>query len=95
LTMGNRIQTRFRMRNQRFRRAFDKSKPILMQIIGKIRDKCCLISGQWLYLRLTKASPLSKPWRVRHTGLRLKRIVNRSSRGRLYDLSGLFNVGFL
>jgi len=95
LTMGNRIQTRFRMRNQRFRRAFDKSKPILTQIIGKIRDKCCLISGQWLYLRLTKASPLSKPWRVRHTGQRLKRIFNRLPRGRLYDLSGLFNGGFL
>jgi hypothetical protein len=95
LTMGNRIQTRIRMRDRRFRSVFDKSKPILTQLIGKTRDKCCLISGQWLYLRLTKASPLSKPWRVRHTGLRLKRIINRLPRGRLYDLSGLFNEEFL
>ena len=95
LTMGNRIQTRIRMRDQRFRSMFDKSKSILTQLIGKTRDKCCLISGQWLYLRLTKASPLSKPWRVRHTGQRLKRILNRLPKGRLYDLSGLFNGGFL
>jgi hypothetical protein len=95
LTIRNRVQTRFRMRDRRFRSVFDKSKLILMQLIGKTRDKCCLISGQWLYLRLTKASPLSKPWKVRHTGLRLKRILNRLPRGRLYDLSGLINEGFL
>jgi hypothetical protein len=95
LAIHNRIQTRLRMRDRRFRIVFDKSKLILTQLIGKIRDKCCLIRGQWLYLRLTKASPLSKPWRVRHTGQRLKRILNRLPRGRLYDLSGLFNGGFL
>jgi hypothetical protein len=95
LTIRNRIQTRFRMRDQRFKSVFDKSKPILTQLIGRIQDKCCLIRGQWLYLRLTKASPLSKPWRVRHTGQRLKRILNRLPKGRLYDLSGLFNEEFL
>ena len=95
LTIRSRIQTCFRMRDQRFRSVFDKSKPILTQLIGKTRDKCCLISGQWLYLRLTKASPLSKPWRVMHTGLRLKRILNRLPRGRLYDLSAFFNGRFL
>ena len=95
LTMRYRIQARLRMRDRRFRIVFDKSKPILTQLIGKTRDKCCLISGQWLYLRLTKASPLSKPWRVRHTGLRLKRILNRLPRGRLYDLSAFFNGRFL
>jgi len=90
LAMRNRIQTRLRMRDLRFKSVFDKSKSILTQLIGGTRDKCCLIRGQWLYLRLTKASPLSKPWRVRHTGQRLRRIPNRMPRGRPYDLSGLF-----
>ena len=89
LVVRNRIETRLFMRDLRFRRMFDKSKEIFTEVTGGIRDKCCLIRGQWLYLRLTKASPLSKPWRVRHTGQRLKRIPNRMPRGRPYDLSGL------
>jgi hypothetical protein len=89
LILRNRIETRLFMRDLRFRRMFDKSKVIFTQVTGGIRDKCCLIRGQWLYLRLTKASPLSKPWRVGHTGQRLKRVSNRLPRGRPYDLSGL------
>ena len=90
LTLRNRIQTRFRMRNLRFKRLFDKSKSILTQLLGRIRDKCCLIRGQWLFLRLTKARRWSKPERIRHTGQRLKRVSNQLPKGRLYDLSGLF-----
>lgn len=82
--------TRERMRRHRENILFDKSKSILTQLLGRIRDKCCLIRGQWLFLRLTKARRWSKPERIRHTGQRLKRVSNQLPKGRLYDLSGLF-----
>ena len=91
LTICNRIQTRFRMRDQRFRSVFDKSKPILTQLIGKIRDKCCLIRGQWLFLRLTKASPLSKQGVLSDNRWQLKKVPNRLPEGRLYDVSNVWS----
>lgn len=90
LTKCNREQTRLRMLDLRFRAMFDKSKEIMTQLTGNNKDKCCLIRGHWLFLRLTKASPLLKPWRVGHTGQRLKQITNTMPRGRPYDLSELF-----
>jgi hypothetical protein len=62
----------------------------LTQLVGNKADKSCLIRGRWLFLRLTRASPLSKSWRVGHTGQRLKRVANRLPKGQLYDLSGIF-----
>lgn len=91
LVQRNRRQTRQWMRDFRFISLFDKSKEMIMQIVGGEKDKSCLVCGQWLFLRLTKASPLSKPWRVRHTGKKLKQITHPLPRGRPYDLSGLLN----
>ena len=60
LTIRNRIQTRFRMRDRRFRSVFDKSKPILTQLIGKIRDKCCLISWPMALFAFDKSKSIVK-----------------------------------
>jgi hypothetical protein len=91
LVLRNRRQTRQWMRDFRFICLFDKSKEMITQLVGRNKDKSCLVWGQWLFLRLTKASPLSKPWRVRHTGEKLKQITHPLPRGRPYDLSGLLN----
>ena len=93
LEQENRQESQLRMQNTRWKSAFDKSKSILTQLVGNDADKHCLIQGRWLFLRLTRASPLSKPWQVRHTGQRLKRVANRLPKGRLYDLSGMFQKG--
>ena len=81
-------QTRNRMQKIRAKFAFDKSKVILMQVAGSKPDKCYLTHGsRWLYVRLTKASPLSKRGSVRDNRNMCKRVANRLPKGRLYDLS--------
>ena len=91
LVLRNRRKTREWMRDFRFLSLFDKSKAMITQLVGRGNQKCCLVWGRWLLLRLTKASPLSRPWRVRHTGKKLKQMPHPLSRGRPYDLSGLLN----
>ena len=86
----NRQDTKIRMQEMRSRAVFDKSKPILTQLVGKNIDKCCLIRGRWLFLRLTRASAWTKAAVMRHTcSKRLKRVTNRLPKSRLYDLSGM------
>ena len=87
----NREDTRLRMEKLRFLAMFDKSKSIITQLIGNNMDKCYLAHGKrWLTVRLTRASPLSKPVFMRHTHHRIKRVSNHLPRGRVYDLSGIF-----
>lgn len=85
----NRQDTKMRMQQARSKAMFDKSKVILTQVIDKNVDKCCLIRGNWLFLRLTRVSPWRKSAVMRHTGHRLKRVSNQLPKGRLYDLSGV------
>ena len=81
-------QTRQRMQRIRAKRAFDKSKVILTQLVGSKSDKCYLTrGGKGLYVCLTKASPLSRRGSLGDNRSRFKRITNRLPRGRLYDLS--------
>jgi hypothetical protein len=77
------------MQQARSKAVFDKSKVILTQVIDKNVDKCCLIRGQWLFLRLTRVSPLRKAAVMRHTGKKLKRVANQLPKSKLYDLSGM------
>ena len=61
LAESNRNNSRMRMEKIRKKRMFDKSKVILSQLSGNKEVRCYLTKdNQWLYLRLTKASPLSK-----------------------------------
>ncbi len=84
----NRDQARKRMQNIRAKCVFDKSKVILTQVVGSKPDKCYLTHGsRWLYVRLTKASPLSKRGSVGDNRNMCKRVANRLPKGRLYDLS--------
>ena len=94
LARKNRQDTRRRMQNIRRRILFDKSKSILMQLVGGNTDKLFLSRGHWLFLRLTKASPLSKPALVRHNWARLKRVPNQLPKGRLFDLTGMLQGTF-
>ncbi len=88
----NRDQTRVRMQKLRGEKMFDKSKVILTQLTGGKEDDCYLTQGgKGLYVRLTKASPLSKTGSLRDNRQRFKRIVHRLPRGRLYDLSMMFH----
>lgn len=88
LSTRNCNQTCQRMRKIRAKRAFDKSKVILMQVLGGKADKCYLTrGGKGLYVCLTKASPLSRRGSLGDNRSRFKRITNRLPRGRLYDLS--------
>ena len=87
----NRQDTKIRMQQIRWEAMFDKSKPILTQVIGRNTDNCCLMRGHWLFLRLTRASLWLKAAITRHTGKRLRRVANRLPKGRPYDLSGLFS----
>ncbi len=89
LEAKNRQQTQKRMQEVRWRRMFDKNKSILTQVIGGIDDKCCLIRGNWLFLRLTKTSRWQKATIVRHTGKRLKRVANHLPKSKVYDLTGI------
>lgn len=87
----NRDQTKARMQKIRGKRVFDKSKSILTQIVGGKPDKCYLAQGsKWLMVRLTKASPLSKPGSVWDNRKQLEHAANCLPRGRLYELSGIF-----
>ena len=88
LQQANREQTRERMRKIRQTRQFDKSKAILAQLTGIQADKCYLTRGRrWIYIRLTKASPLSKAGFLRDNNRNVKQVINRMPKGRLYDLS--------
>ena len=88
LLANNRDQTRVRMQKVRHKRAFDKSKVILTQLVGSKTDKCYLTrGGKGLYVCLTKASPLSRRGSLGDNRRKFKRIINRLPRGRLYDLS--------
>lgn len=89
----NRQDTKIRMQQRRWEAMFEKSKVILTQVVGNNSDKCCLIGGHWLFLRLKRASPLRKAAVVMHTGWRLKRITNRLPKSKVYDLSGMFKKG--
>lgn len=87
----NRDQTKVRMQKIRGKRVFDKSKSILTQLVGGKPDKCCLTQGpKWLMVRLTKASPLSKPGSVWDNRSQLKYTANCLPKSRLYELSGIF-----
>ena len=84
----NRNQSRIRMQKIRAKRMFDKSKVILTQVVGGKADKCYLAhGGKGLYVRLTKASPLSKRGSLGDNRSLCKRVTNRLPKGRLYDLS--------
>jgi len=86
----NRLDTKIRLQNMRARIVFDKNKVTLTQMVDKNADKCCLMRGKWLFLRLTRVSSWTKAAIMRHTcTTRLKRIANRLPKSKLYDLSGL------
>ena len=87
----NRDQSKERMKKMRGEKMFDKSKVILTQLTGGKEDDCYLTrGGRGLYVRLTKASPLSKTGSIGDNRRHLKRVVNRLPRGRLYALSMMF-----
>jgi len=90
LVVENRDDTRVRMQKKRGKEMFDKSKSIVMQLIGNSKDKCYLVhGGRGIYLSLTKASPLSKTGSVVDNRKDCKRVANCLPCGRLYDLSRL------
>ncbi len=89
MTEKNRQDTKTRMQQMRWETMFDKSKPILTQVVGRNADNCCLMRWNWLFLRLTRASLWLKAAVMRHTGKKLKRVANRLPKSRLYDLSGM------
>jgi hypothetical protein len=92
LLVHNRDQTRIRMRKIRGKRMFDKSKVILTELTGGKEDNCYLTQGgKGLYVRLTKASPLSRAGSLRDNRQRFKRVPNRLPKGRLYDLSAILD----
>lgn len=83
---SNRINTRVRMKKIRQIKLFDKSKVILTQLSGDKQVKCYLTRGnQWLYMRLTKASPLSRLPIIRHN--KHKVINNLPKIKWLYEIS--------
>jgi len=87
LETKNREDTRLRMEGLRYWAMFDKSKSMMTQVVGSDIGKCYLTHGQkWLMVRLTRASPLSKPVFMRHNRRRFKRVSHRWPRGRVYDL---------
>jgi hypothetical protein len=91
IAQENREQTLVRMQKMRNKKLFDKSKSILTQLAGGKGDKCYLARGsRWLFVRLTKASLLSKPAYMSDNRSRFTRVANRLPKGRLYDLSGIF-----
>ena len=89
LAEQNRQDTQKRMQELRFKAMFDKSKSILTQITGNSMDKCCLMRGRWLFLRLTRASRWTRPMLIRHTGGSIKRISNHLPKSKVYDLTGI------
>ena len=92
LLKHNRDQTRERMQKIRGDKMFDKSKVILTELTGGKEDNCYLThGGRGLYVRLTKASPLSKTGSLRDNRRRFKRVINRMPKGRLYHLSTILD----
>jgi hypothetical protein len=89
LANENRQDTCQRMQKLRFEAMFDKSKSILTQLTGNNNDKCCLMRGRWLFLRLTRASRWTKNALIRHTGGEIKRIANHLPKSKVYDLTGI------
>ena len=88
LEIRNRNQTRLRMKKIRVKKLFDKSKLILTQLSGIKADKCYLTRGyRWLFVRLTKASPLSKSQVIRDNRADFNRVTTHVPRGDVYDLS--------
>ena len=86
----NRRDTKIRMQKMRTKVVFDKNKVTLTQMVDKKADKCCLMRGKWIFLRLTRVSPWTKAAIMRHTcGKRLKRIANRLPKSKVYDLTGI------
>jgi hypothetical protein len=76
------------MREIRGRQRFDKTKSILLQLLGNQADKCYLTRGaQWLHLRLTKPSRFSNLKAVCENAGQLKTKTNPLPRGRVWDLS--------
>lgn len=87
----NRKDTRVRMENLRYMAMFDKSKSIMTQVTGGNVDKCYLTHGKkWLMVRLTRASPLSKPVFIRHNRCIFRRVSKELPKGKVYDLGGIF-----
>jgi len=92
LLKDNRNQSRKRMRKIRGKMMFDKSKVILTQLVGRKPYKCFLTrGGTGLYVCLTKASPLSKRGSLRDNRSQFKRAANQLPKGRVYDLTQVFN----
>ncbi len=92
LLQHNRDQTRIRMKKMRGQKVFDKSKVILTQLIGGKANKCYLThGGKGLYVRLIKASPLSKQGSLGDNRKQFKRVANQLPKGRLYDLGQVFD----
>lgn len=90
----NREDTRERMGKRRYLGLFDKSKSIMTQVVGGHIGKCYLTHGKrWLMVRLTRASPLSKPVFMRDNRCRFKRVRHRWPTGRIYDLGEIFQGG--
>ncbi len=88
LLMRNREQTRQRMHKFRGKKMFDKSKLMFSQLFKNKADRCYLNSRfRWLHIRLTKASPLSKPAFMKDNYQRNRKISNCFPQGKLYDLS--------
>jgi len=89
----NRDRTRKRMRKIRSKKEFDKSKVILMQLLGNKADKCYLAYGsRWLHVRLTKARSWTRVRTLRDNDIQCERVSNQLPKGRLYDLSGMVRV---
>lgn len=88
----NRKDTRIRMQKMRSKNMFDKSKSIMTQLLGNKGKNCYLAHGsKWLFVRLTKASLLLKRGSFWDNRKGFKSVNNRLPKGRLYDLSSIFN----
>jgi len=92
LLLHNREQSRQRMRRIRGEKMFDKSKSILMQLVGGKADKCYLTQGgRGIYVCLTKASPLSRQGSLSDNCREFKRVANCLPKGKLYNLAKIFS----
>jgi hypothetical protein len=91
LARRNKEFTQKRMRRLRAQMLFDKSKLILLQLLGNTDTSCYLSrNAGWLFLRLTKTRSFLKRDCLRHNCVKFKRIKSRMARlptGALYDLS--------
>lgn len=88
LLESNRNGSRGRMREIRGERRFDKTKSILLQLLGNKADKCYLTRGaRWLHLRLTNPSRYSNLKVLWENAGGLKTKTNPLPRGRVWDMS--------